>query len=944
MRLRVLLILAMGPGVVLRARAAGPDFNRDVRPVLSDKCYSCHGPDEKKREAKLRLDQPGWDAEEVKARIVSTDPDEVMPPPKVKRPLAEKEVAVLQSWIANGSGYAKHWAFEVPRRAAVPEVAAGSAVLGDGAVVRNAVDAFVLARLEQEGWKARAEADRERLLRRVTLDLTGVPPTVEELDAFLADGSGDAYEKAVDRLLGTAAYGERMAQHWLDLARYADTHGYHLDSGREMWIWRDWVIRAFNRNQPFDQFVREQLSGDLMPKAAREQVIATGFVRNNMINFEGGAIAEEYLNAYMVDRVNTFSTVFLGLTMNCAQCHDHKYDPLTMRDFYSLYAYFNAVPERGLDGNRGNAEPVLSVPTSEQEARIAALEAEIKAAESAGGADGERGWVVAVPVKMESTGGAVLERQADQSVLAKGPQGATDVYRVECEVPAGEIRGIRLETLTDGTLAGNGPGRATNGNFVLSEVEVEGVKLKGAAASYSQKGYEIGQAVDGKPSTGWAVDGNDRHAGDKAWFACEPFRAAGGKMVVRLRFESPVVLHAIGKFRLAVTTDAALAGGQVPVEAKRRELEEVRRGFPTVMVMQQMEKPRDTFMLERGQYDVKGEKTVPGVPAALGGLPEGAPGDRRALAAWLTGAEHPLLARVTVNRMWSMFFGRGLVKTVNDFGLQGEYPSHPELLDWLAVDFRESGWDVKRLVRMLVTSHSYRQSAAATPEALEKDPENRLLSHGPRHRLAAEFVRDNALAVSGLLNGKVGGPSVFPPQPPGLWEELSKREDSGNWTGQVYTPSKGADAYRRGLYTFWKRTCPPPSLTTFDAPDREICTAERSVTSTPLQALVLLNDPVYLEAARVLAERMIKSGADEKARLAAGFRLCTSRRAGEREVSALGGLLERQVARFRAAPGEAEKLIQVGEAARDEKIPAWELAAWTVVASTLLNLDETISN
>ena len=942
MRPCVLLLLPFILSPTGLSWAGGPDFNRDVRPVLSDKCYSCHGPDEKERKAKLRLDEPGWDAEEVLARIVSDDPDEVMPPPKVKKPLSAREVTVLQDWVKSGAGYAKHWAFEPPVRPSVPEVPAGAAVLSDGAVVRNAVDAFVFARLAKESWKARPEAERERLLRRVTLDLTGLPPTVAEMDAFLADSSPDAYEKVVARLLGSPAYGERMALHWLDLARYADTHGYHLDSGREMWPWRDWVLAAFQRNQPFDQFVREQLAGDLMPQAARDQIVATGFIRNNMINFEGGAIAEEYLNAYMVDRVNTFSTVFLGLTMNCAQCHDHKYDPLTMRDFYSLYAYFNAVPERGLDGNRGNAEPVLSVPTAEQEKRVTELEQAI----AAGGrkAD-EAAWTVLRSVKAGAAGGGTLTMQTDGSLLAGGAHPAGEVYTVEAEVPAGAIRGVRLETMPDASLPGGGPGRASNGNFVLAEIEVEGAKLTRAHATYSQKQYEIGRAIDDNPGTGWAVDGNERHAGDTAWFACEPFSPEGGRLTVRLRFDSPVVHHAIGRFRLAVTGDAAAAAGDGSVASLQQELETLRKSFPTVMVMRQMEKPRDTFILSRGQYDVKGERVSTAVPAVLGRVPENGPSDRRALAAWLTAPEHPLLARVTVNRMWSLFFGRGLVKTVNDFGLQGEFPSHPDLLDWLAVEFRESGWDVKRLVTLLVTSHAYRQSAAGLPETIQKDPENRLLARGPRSRLPAEHVRDNALALSGLLSAKVGGPSVFPPQPEGLWEELSKREDSGNWTGQFYTPSEGPDRWRRGLYTFWKRTCPPPSLMTFDAPDREVCTAERAVTSTPLQALVLLNDPVYVEAARVLAQRILREGGGENiGRLAFGFRLCTSRKAGERELAALQGLLERQLSRFAAAPAEAAKLVSAGVAPRDAGVSDPELAAWTVIASTLLNLDETICN
>ncbi|MGI8603368.1 MAG: PSD1 and planctomycete cytochrome C domain-containing protein [Verrucomicrobiales bacterium] len=783
MRTAWFIVSALVCGLPPAAAVESLDFNRDVRPILSDKCFRCHGPDENERKAKLRLDsfegatrelegraaivagQPG--KSELVRRIHASDPDDIMPPPETKKSLTIEEKAKLERWIAEGASYKQHWAFLTPKRPATPVISGA----------KNPLDGFISARLEKDGFSPAPEASKESLIRRVTFDLIGLPPTVEEIDVFLADASSNAYENIVDRLLESPRFGERMCLHWLDLARYADTHGYHLDSGRDMWRWREWVIDAFNNNMPFDRFVTEQLAGDLLPNASRDQILATGFCRNNMINFEGGAIAEEYLNAYIVDRVTTFSTVFLGLTMQCAQCHDHKFDPVTMRDFYGLYAFFNAVPERGLDGNKGNAEPAIPVPSPEQERTMAGLKRELDAAEAAATADPE-----------------------------------------------------------------------------------------------------------------------------------------------------------------------SLCGSPERFDAASRAVAEFEKQIPTAMVMRQMDKPRETFMLMRGQYDQRGEKVSASVPAVLGAPPSNAPANRLALSGWLTSPDHPLLARVTVNRFWAMFFGAGLVKTVSDFGSQGEWPTHPELLDWLAVDFQESGWDMKRLLRIIVTSGAYRQAAAATPALLERDPANRLLARGPRQRLQAEFIRDMALSVSGLLDERLGGPSVFPYQPPGLWEELNSRGDSANWSGQKFVQSHGRDLYRRGMYTYWKRTCPPPNLANFDAPDRETCSAQRSVTNTPLQALTLLNDPTFVEAARLLADRMLgaaESSAPEK--IAVGFRLCTSRLPSNTESSLLHDFLEKQRARFAVRPEDAKAVLAIGERPANKSLNEIELAAWTSVAAALLNLDEAIT-
>ncbi len=937
---------------VLARAEAKVDFNRDVRPILSDKCFRCHGFDEKERKAKLRLDTPDGavrvldghaavvpgqpEKSELVRRLKPEDPEDIMPPVEMKKPLTDAEKATLTRWIKEGGAYSAHWAFIPPQAPAVPAVEAGAG--------GNAVDSFLRARLVDEKLAPAAEATREALIRRVTLDLTGLPPTLEEVDAFLSDTTPQAYEKVVDRLLQSPRYGERMALHWLDLARYADTHGYHLDSGRDMWPWRDWVISSFNRNQPWDAFVREQLAGDLLPNPTQDQLVATGFVRNNMINFEGGAIAEEYLTAYIIDRVNTTGTVFMGLTIGCAQCHDHKYDPITQKDYYKLYAYFNAVPESGLDGNKGNAAPVLELKPADHDARKAELAKQVAVLTEAVKKD-EAAWQVLEPRDFKSTGGATLTKQADQSLLAGGPVPDKDVYEFTATVPPGGAGSLRVEVMTDPSMKGNGPGRAPNSSFVLSEVEAEAkgakLKLKDAAADYNQGGFEVAKAIDGKPGTGWAIDGPERHAAGMAWFALEKPLAAGAEVRVRLKFEA-LGQHEAGRVRVSVGP-AAATGSRAELAQAQAKLEAFGKTVPTTMVMRQMDKPRDTFVLMRGEYDKKTDKVEPGVPAALGSLPEGAPANRLALANWLTAPQNPLMARVTVNRFWAMIYGTGLVKTLNDFGSQAEMPSHPQLLDWLATEFIRSGWDVKHLMRLMVTSGAYRQSAAVSPALQEKDPGNRLLARGPRFRLAAEFIRDGALAVSGLLHDQIGGPSVSPYQPAGLWEELSSRGDSKNWSAQIYEQSHGPDLYRRGMYTFWKRTSPPPSLTTFDAPDREICCVSRDRTCTPLQSLILLNDPTYVEAARVLAGRLLSAPGTDAERVVRAFRQCTQRRPTERESGVLAKLLDQQRKRFAADPAAAEKLIATGESPRESGLSAPEHAAWTSVCSALLNLDETVT-
>jgi hypothetical protein len=625
------------------------------------------------------------------------------------------------------------------------------------------------------------------LIRRLSLDLLGLPPTPAEVDAFVADKSPDAYEKLVDRLFASPHYGERVALDWLDAARFADTHGYHIDAGRDMTRWRDYVIDSFNANLPFDRFTVEQLAGDLLPSATPTQKIASGFNRNHMINFEGGAIAEEYLNAYIVDRVNTTSTVWLGLTVACAQCHDHKYDPIRQKDFYRLYAIFHNVPERGLDGAKGNADPVLRVPTKEQEKELA----------------------------------RIARRLAELDQLAASP---------------------------------------------LEDPETTAAVVKAQRAELAQQKATIEKAI------------------------------------------------------------------------------------PSAMVMQEMPQPRPTFVLTRGEYDKRGEKVTAGFPAFLPGPPPDKRVDRLTLAKWLVGPQNPLTRRVVVNRYWQMIFGTGLVRTPEDFGSQGEPPTHPELLDWLAVEFAtpspggaKTGWSVRDLLRLYVTSATYRQSSALRPELLARDRDNRLYARASRLRLQAEFIRDQALAVSGLLNPEIGGKSVSPYQPAGLWQELASRGDSKNWSAQFFEQSHGKDLYRRTMYTFWKRTSPPPQLVTFDAPDRETCTVRRSRTNTPLQALILMNDPTYVEASRKLAERVMKSATATDDRIRFAFRVTTARMPTAREIEILRGAYDKQLVRFRADPAAAGRLLGVGEAVHDPAIDTRELAAWSMVASTLLNLDETVT-
>ena len=998
------------------------DFDREVRPILSDTCFTCHGPDEKRRMANLRLDTEEGLQRVVTAgdpaksrlllRIAAAGPATRMPPPKAGVTLNDSQIAVIRKWVEQGAHWERHWAFAPLRQPELP------AAVNDK-WARNGIDEFVLARLEKAGWKPSPEADRATLLRRLSFDLTGLPPTTAEVDAFLADKSANAYEKQVDRLLTSPQYGERMAMQWLDLARYADTHGYHIDSQRDMWKWRDWVIDAFNRNMPFDQFGIEQLAGDLIPNATVQQKLASGFNRNHMINYEGGAIPEEYQAEYVADRVDTTANVFMGLTLGCARCHDHKYDPISQKDYYRFFAFFNTIPEKGLDGNKGNAAPILEMPTAEQASEAAWLQQAITEHESvlpeketdALLATWQKTRLATLP---EPSHDGLLARYAIDDKLADSTGRNAEARPIKGELKyidgrpgrslafSGEVHvefpAVHADPLTvafwmrsgampEMTALEGGPGfeigveeshpqpdfkrgsplyvewhgrryRSRSLIFggqwhhvvVTFAGEQPALLLDGKptlfdqgppAAAHAAGPFAIGDPKNGKPLKGdigelrfYSRALNPAEA--EVLAVDEPIRAI---LTVEESKRSKDQKQRLLDYFLTRDAPADLRRAYAELNTLKSRAYHLKQQIATVQVMSEMAKPRPTFVLARGDYRNHGEEVTPGVPALFPPLPKDAPANRLSMAQWLFGPQHPLTARVAVNRYWQLYFGIGLVKTTEDFGSQGDAPVQRELLDWLAGEFRQN-WDVKALQKLIVMSATYRQSSQVSAELLEKDPENRLLARGPRFRLPAEMVRDNALAASHLLTRAIGGPSVFPYQPPGLWEELSRGE---TFTAQEYHESEGADLYRRSMYTFWKRTVPPAALTTFDAPDREKCTSRRLITNTPLQALVLLNDPTYVEASRVLAQRsMLEAGADPQVRVRFLFREATARRPTVAEVRILLDLAQRRLDYYKKHPEQAAALIATG-ASKRANVEATELAAWTVVASTILNLDETIT-
>ncbi len=1023
-------------------QAAEPvSFSRDVLPILSENCFTCHGPDAKVRKGKLRLDVkeealrtnepvivPGQSAEsEVVIRITTTEADEQMPPPKSGRKLSATQIEILKRWIDEGAKWGKHWAFETPLRQEPPKTK-------DERWPRNPIDRFVLAKLEAEGLKPSAEAEKTTLIRRVTLDLTGLPPTLKEIDAFLADESPEAYGRVVDRLLASSQYGERMAMDWLDVARYADTNGYQNDFARTMWPWRDWVIDAYNHNMPFDRFIVEQMAGDLLPGATLSQKIATGFNRNNRTVTEAGSIDEEWRIENAVDRVETTSTVFLGLTMGCTRCHDHKFDPIAQKEFYQFVAFFSSLNEKGVyTETRGNVPPMVSVPSAEDEKRLHELDTAIAAADQAVQAE-------------EKTLPDVQKRWEDEQRARPAPTEQNDwAARFPLDgslsiVPKGDAvyRGNGKPSWTEGlygkALRLDGKPNAfveAGQTVVLDRTDHFSygawVRPRGDGACLSKmddqggyRGFDL-LVSNGKvdvhlvhawpedaikvttqetlPKDAWThvfitYDGSSKAAGVTVYFNGRPVKldVPNDKLQGTLVTEQPLRLGKrstsipftgdlsdVRFYRRTLTQAEVQALIDEPIDpivrtpadqrtkaqqevlaryvrekvatglrdardkaAKlRQEKSDYEKKVPTVMVMEEMATPRETFVLKRGQYDQpdKSQPVQPGVPSCLTPLPSDVPRNRLGLARWLVAADNPLTGRVTVNRVWQHHFGTGLVKTAENFGLQSEPPSHPALLDWLATEFIRMGWDLKALHRLIVTSATYRQSSKATPALVQRDPENRLLARGPRYRLPAETVRDNALAIGGLLVEKVGGPSVKPYQPAGLWEELAGGAGEG-----PYVQEKGPGLYRRSLYIYRKRTVPHPSMTTFDAPSREICQVKRPRTNTPLQALELLNDVTYVEAARHLGELMLtEGGTTAEARITYAFRRATGRSPSALEMAAAKRGLERYRQLYTVDRSAADQFVRTGESPVAAGLDPVELAACSATASVILNLDETIT-
>ena len=1000
------------------------DYERDIAPIFKESCISCHADTP---QGQLKLDSlagvlhggiagksviPGNAKESRLYRRMTGEEKPQMP--FGMDPLGAGKIAKVKAWIDQmtpdevataGGGAKKHWAYVKPVRSEPPAVKTPG-------WVRNPIDNFVLARLEKEGLKPSHEASRETLIRRLNLDLIGLPPTPAEVDAFLADQSPDAYEKVVDRLLASPHYGERWARPWLDLARYADSNGFEKDKLRVAWKYRDWVIKALNDDMSFREFTIEQLAGDMLPNASTDQLIATGFHRNSMLNTEGGIDHEEYRFYTLVDRASVTASVWLGSTLACAQCHNHKYDPFTQKDFYRLLAFYDNQVYREVTIGTGDGyieEPDIEIPNPEQDAKAKVLRGEMANLKTVLATPtpeleraqeewekkniaSEKDWTVLQPSHLKSEGGATLTVRDDGSILASGSNPEADNYSLEATTGAasGKYTALRIEVLADSSLPKNGPGRDNEGNFLLSQVVVkaspagkpgegEAIKWKQAFADEEQKDYWAKNLIEKREAyvMGWAIDPPTENAPPRRQLVLipeKPFGFEGGThFSIRLMQELEHATRNIGRFRVSVTSaerpqsivelPAKLAPllvrpGAERTEEQKKDLAAAYRTFApllqptrdllaekekalkdlkiaTAMILRERpgyQKP-STFLRVRGAFLSPGERMYAGVPAVLPPLPDDQMPNRLGLANWLTSDENPLTARVVVNRYWEQIFGRGIVITAEDFGTQGERPAHPELLDWLATEFMQQGWSMKKIQRTIVTSATYRQSSEASPELIERDLYNQLLARGPRVRVEAEMIRDVTLAASGLLSPKISGPSVMPPQPDGIWDIP--------YSSDKWVTSTGEDAHRRGLYTFLRRSSPYPTMLTFDAPSREFCTVRRIRTNTPLQALTLLNDPAFFETARALGKRLVaEGGPDPAARATLGFRLCTARRPARAELEKTLGFYQAQLAKFQHDEKAAKEVIQ------DDKLPATaaaDLAAWTMVSNVLLSLDETVT-
>ena len=1015
------------PLALLAVPVFAVDFGRDVRPLLSENCYACHGPDAAQRQANLRLDQEDQAREaagEALRRISSDDPALRMPPAYLGHDrLSEREVSIFREWVEAGAPWSAHWAFVAPTRPEPPAVRWEPRV-------RNDIDRFVFERLERAGLAPADEADRSTLIRRLSLDLTGLPPELGEVRAFAEDPSPFAYDRLVDRLLESPRYGERMAARWLDAARYADTQGYQNDAPVQMWGWRNWVIESFNANQPFDDFTVEQIAGDLLPDPTLDQLIATGFNRNHRSNSELGIIDEEYRVEYVVDRVETMSTVFLGLTVGCARCHDHKYDPISQKEFYRLFAYFNNVPERGRVLRPFNSPPRIAAPTREQARQLEALAGRIAHAEKAfrvirdsaemqfeaweaslarsvGEADWYPGYGLAARYDFDSELGAAVESgqvgagdgKVGRALSLRGgghveQQGIADydyndrfglaawikpessegviLSRSQSFDPRDENAGKGLTlVLETGRLKLKLIGRMDDWIIVSTRERIplnrwshvtatfdgsrlaDGIKLyvDGLEAdTVAELDYSNGGIKTREPfRIGAGADESSRFVGtiDEAFVYDRELTPDEAEILAAAQNLGEIArIPAASRNRgQRLKLERAFVETLGPPEVRsawagltelRRERDALAREVATVMIMAEMDPPRETFILDRGAYDKPGEQVLPGVLSVLPALPEAAPNDRLALARWLVDPANPLTARVTVNRFWQMLFGAGLVRTPENLGTQGERPTHPDLLDWLAVEFVESGWDVKSLLKTIVTSATYRQASKGSTEAARRDPENRLLSRGPRFRLPAEALRDQALLLAGLLRERLGGPSVKTYQPDGLWFDIA--------AGGGYKRGTGDDLYRRSLYTYWRRTIGPPSMLNFDSATRETCVVRTERTNTPLQALNLMNDVTFVEAARKFGERMYFDGGETvEERLAHGFEMATSRRPGPRESKILRSAFDRQLEGFSDDPDAADALLTQGDSPVRKHGNRTELAAYAMTAALILNLDETVT-
>jgi hypothetical protein len=1025
-------------------------YRRDILPILSDRCFKCHGPDSASRQAGLRLDRatdatavldsgakaivPG-DATKsaLVERITSTDPDSMMPPPDSGKELSAKEKELLRRWINEGAKYEQHWAFVPPARPPVPTVKRPD-------LVRNPIDNFVLARLDAENLEPLPAASKERLIRRLHFDFLGLPPSIAEIDAFLADRSPDAVNRVVDRLLKSHHYGESMATNWLDGARFADSNGYQNDFARNMSPWRDWVIAAFNQHMRYDEFVVEQLAGDLLPNPTLEQRIATGFNRNHRSVTESGSIEEEWFVENVVDRVETMSTVMLGLTVGCARCHDHKFDPISQKEFYELFAFFASVNEKGVyTETRGNVPPMVKAMTPTHVAKLAEFDAAIAKLEKqldqhmSSLAPQREAWLNSLPSEPpENEPVPAIEISLRKSASARvaitgaeaapGSKSVAPSYKLELLGEAAQFEGKQhLEyrgldfPIADRPFSWAVWVKPAGVGAILSKMD-RGLRHRGCDLILGEGGVLEMHLINNWPANALKVqtarplaqnewshivatyDGTKKPAGVVIYVNGEPQELTNITNTLRSTFASSQPFRigmragdvhlqgAVADVRLfqhALTAAEAKAvmQGSLQRELKglkldtlndslrdqfdrlllavsndnlasnvikiRDELQhaQVERGkyeasITTAMIMEELDKPRDTYVLDRGRYDQpnKNQKVQPDVPQVLPRLPDGVPRNRLGLARWLVSPMNPLTARVVVNRLWQHHFGLGLVKNSDNLGIQSEPPSHPELLDWLATELIQSGWNLQHIQRLIVTSNTYQQRSEAPPEMYRRDPDNRLLARGPRYRLPAEALRDNALAVSGLLVEKIGGQSVMPYQPAGLWEELA------GGAHDDYTQGHGEDLYRRSLYTYRKRTVPHPSMATFDAPSWEICQVKRAKTNTPLQALALLNDVTYMEAARKLAERMMtEGGTSPDEQLTFAFRLATSRVPTAGELAMLRASLQKYLDRFRPSPAAAEQFVNQGEAPRNKSLDVVEVAARTAVASVLLNMDEAIS-